>query len=141
MQKSLSPETAVQLRQDEELKASVFYGKHARTVAGSRGMIALVGPGRTVLYVLTNGYRKKGYLFRTGGCPGSQVIPGVYPAVRLLVYARTRTMVHRLQTAVRWFEQHDVDLDLLDEAIFSRLQARIEEKKFSISSIRKMLNA
>ncbi|ACF47332.1 hypothetical protein Paes_2341 (plasmid) [Prosthecochloris aestuarii DSM 271] len=132
--------TAIQLRGDDDLTTSIFYGMSDRIRSAALGDVALIQGSETVLYVISGQYRNRAFLFRTGVVKGRDTIPGVYPDVQLLVSARTRTMVHRLQTSVKWLKSKGIDLNTLDDDFYARLQARIEEKKFSIAFIQKLLN-
>lgn len=128
---------AVQTRSDSRLYCKILYGTPERIIAGAEGEIAIFTNG-IVAYFMAWGERKKHvYVFRCES--GEQKIPGVYPAVRLLMEAKTRTKVARVRRLLVWLEKEKISLDGISLEVFARFQALIEGKKLLVKDIKKVV--
>jgi hypothetical protein len=126
---------------------------------GKKGPLFLYRPGAIVLYSITHPRRSQAFLFRTldeegqgretahgsaqGRAPGPRgaTLPGVFPAVRLLLYAQTKGQLLRLQQALRFLEQtvSVASLDHLSDVLFLRLQSLIERRALRYQDLELLL--
>lgn len=127
----------MQTRSDSRIYCKVLHGSPEHFISGSKGEIAIFSAG-VVAYFMAWGERKKHiYVFRCEG--GEQKIPGVYPAVTLLMEAKTRTKVARVRRLLLWLEREKISLDEVSPDLFARLQALIEGKKLLVKDVKKVV--
>jgi hypothetical protein len=126
---------------------------------GQKGPLFLYRPGAIVLYSITHPRRSQAFLFRTLGeegqgketaprlaqgralGPRGATLPGVFPAVRLLLYAQTKGQLLRLEQALRLIEQRSAiaSLDPVSDALFLRLQSLIERRELRYQDLESIL--
>ena len=93
--------TAVQLRDDGELRARLFSGAPSATVSAARGDIALLPAGQVVAYVVGRQRATAVYIFRTARDGELTIVPGVSGPVRLLFSSRRRGAFNRARNFIR----------------------------------------
>lgn len=131
-------QTAVQLRQDSRIYGKVLYGNPSNTFQNEKGEVAIFAAGQIVAYFIAWGERRRHlYLFQCGY--GEESVPGVYPSVRILVDAATRTRVSRLRNVLEWLQRNDYKIEALPEGFYARLQALLEGKKMTIANLKEIL--
>lgn len=134
--------TAVQLRDEPGLEASLLYGAPHSMMAGSLGPIALFAPGRLVAYQAQVDGRRRVFVFRTlpahdGRASG---VPGVFPRVNLLLEVRTRGRAERVRKLFRFLVRDGWEVDALSDAFFVRtnqvLGGRLTSKRAVLALLR-----
>lgn len=131
--------TAVQIRQDSRVYGKLLYGDPFKSVQNEKGEVAIFQEGEIVGYFLAWGERRRHlYLFQCG--KGEASVPGVYPAVKILVDAGTRTRVSRLRNVLDWLQKNNYDMKALPDGFYARLQALIEGKKMTVANLKEILS-
>lgn len=119
--------TAVQHREDtpDELSAFTVFGFPSNTTHSQFGPVTLYEPGQLVIYIVIRPYKKKGYAFRTSDT-GDYRIPGVFPAVDLLVYTKNWLKTNRLLKYVEFSRKNNIDLNALSDEFWLRFHAMLD---------------
>lgn len=125
--------TAIQLRDDHDLRCLLLYGSPISRRVGRLGEIALFDADQVVIYCVITGRSKKAFAFRTG-LDGSVTVPGVLPGVELLCEAKSRGKVTRLMQVVCALERKGIALHALPEGFFVRLNTMLNDREFAISN-------
>ena len=122
--------TAVQEREELDCSAVVVYGTVTRVATGTVGLIRLFEPGRIVAYRVRLNHRARLFVFRTlehlerDATP----VPGVQPAVRLLLVAHTARRIHRARQIFRALIKLDQSPDAVDDAVFVRAATALSHR-------------
>jgi len=131
--------TALQLRNGGDCFSGIFFGTPKAVVKGDHGNIALFDIGHLVGYEIIRGRTRRVFLFRTVAGNGSEKVPGVYPAVRLLVMARSRELSLKLIRSIGFLKRQKIAVDALPDLFFSRLQVLLSDPRMGEATIRKLL--
>lgn len=137
--KGKSISTAVQLLSDDDCFSGIFFGKPLDHVQGTRGEIALFGSGNLVGYEIIRGRTRRAFLFRTVAENGTEKVPGVYPAVTLLIAARSRAHARKLICVIRFLKREKIAVEALSDLFFSRMQVLLSNPRMGDSTIRQLL--
>jgi len=137
--KGKSISTAVQLLSDDDCFSGFFFGIPQDLVQGARGEIALFGSGNLVGYEIIRGRTRRAFLFRTVAGNGTEKLPGVYPAVTLLIAARSRADARKLMRMIRFLQREKIAVEALPDLFFARMQAMLSDPSMSDSTIRQLL--
>jgi hypothetical protein len=116
--------TAVQLRDDRVLLCQLVHGTPANTKAGEHGPIALFSPGQLVAYLVESHLSTRLYVFRTmltGHHSDGAVVPGVQPAVDLLLETRTRRSTARARNLFAFFSKNRYEVQTISDAFWLRV--------------------
>jgi len=87
--------------------------------------------GNIVIYAISQGKKRKAFLFRTGP-GGTDILPGVHPSVNLLVQAKTREKVTRLLKIIASLNRRKIEIVSLSDSFFLRVNVLIENRDFKI---------
>ena len=131
--------TAVQLRNDQQFFSYTMHGHSEKTTKGMKGDIVLYEDGEIVAYIIGKAYNKRAFIFETDSIQGTHKIPGVYPAVRLLVETRSRGKTQRLQKYLRYALNQKISLYNLPDAFYCRLNILLEERSSHTSDFYHLL--
>ncbi|MEE9904239.1 MAG: hypothetical protein K4305_02235 [Chlorobium sp.] len=131
--------TALQLRNEGDWFSGIFLGTPKAVVQGEFGKIALFDAGHLVGYEIIRGRTRRAFLFRTVAGNGSEKVPGVYPAVRLLVMARSRELSRKLIRTIGFLKRQNIAVDALPDLFFSRLQVILSDPRMGEATIRQLL--
>lgn len=131
--------TAIQLRDDRDLKCHLLYGNPISRRVGRLGDIALFEANQLVVYCVSTGRQKKAFVFHTGP-EGSVTVPGVLPSVRLLCEAKSRGKVTRLSQVISSIERKGLLLNKLPTGFFVRLNCMLNDRDFAIINVLRMLS-
>lgn len=131
--------TAVQLLTMDDCFSGIFFGTPHDRVQGARGEIALFGSGNLVGYEIIRGRTRRAFLFRTVVGNGTEKVPGVYPAVTLLIAARSRAHVRKLMRMIRFLQQQKIAVEPLPDMFFSRMQVLLSDPRMGDSTLRQLL--
>ena len=137
--KGKSISTAVQLLSDDDCFSGIFFGKPHDRVQGARGEIALFGSGNLVGYEIIRGRTRRAFLFRTVAGNGTEKVPGVYPAVTLLIAARSRAHVQKLMRIIRFLQQEKIAVEALPDMFFARMHVLLSDPRMGDSILRQLL--
>jgi hypothetical protein len=118
-----APLTAVQLRQDQDLVCRVVHGQPAESVGGGQGPIALYPPGRLVAYQVDSRFSTRLYVFRTlaAPSPAAALVPGVHPAVDLLLETRTPGATAKACNLFSFVSKKGYEVDTISDAFWLRV--------------------
>lgn len=130
---------AVQIRSDDDLNCSVFYGKPITSKEGKLGKILLFNVGSVVFYIVKKQGKSRGYLIHYLGNNDGVLINGIYPKVDLLVEARTRGKVTRLKKVIQYLLKNGYSLEDLSRDFYFRLNTLIEGKTVLVRNIKELL--
>lgn len=131
--------TAVQLLTMGDCFSGIFFGTPHDRVQGARGEIALFGSGNLVGYEIIRGRTRRAFLFRTVAGNGTEKVPGVYPAVTLLIAARSRVHAQKVMRMIRFLQQEKIAVEALPDMFFSRMQVLLSDPRMGDSTIRQLL--
>lgn len=106
-----------------------------------RGMVAVVPPGEVVFYCLRTRVHRA-FVFRTLGAPEALAseVPGVSPAVRLLVQTQTLGRLARLEELMRYLARSGRHPSTLSDAFYSRLNAVVGGRVPSSARVRSLVD-
>jgi len=123
--------TAVQLRTTAPTLAGIPFGSSDTTVLGARGPIAVFDPGRIVGYQVEHGRTQRLYVFRTAAGPGPDLsdVPGVHPAVNLLMLVRHRTAARRVGKVFAALSTTGHVPDAIPDAFWIRLAGLVTRRR------------
>ena len=131
--------TAVQLLTMGDCFSGIFFGTPHDRVQGARGEIALFGSGNLVGYEIIRGRTRRAFLFRTVAGNGTEKVPGVCPAVTLLMTARSRAHVRKLMRMIRVLQQEKIAVEALPDMFFARLQVLLSDPRTGDATVRQLL--
>jgi len=131
--------TAVQLRDDDDVHAYTLLGQVAETKPGKNGEIALFNDGQRVLYIKEKKSSKEACLFQTDCQKGTEKIPGVHPAVNVLMATRTKGKTRRLLNYVAYMENNRIAIQGLREGFFYRLQVLLDGRHAPAAEFKELL--
>lgn len=132
--------TAVQLRQDSRFYCKVLVGNPIKVQRNAKGDVAIFPQGEIVAYFIAWERKRHLYVFRCAGEMGQQEVIGVLPAVDVLIDAGTRTRVTRLRDIITYLEREKISLSGLSEGWYARVQALIENKVFTLSTVKELFS-
>jgi hypothetical protein len=98
-------------------------GKAAAVESGARDSVALFDPGEIVAYLIRLPPWQRLFVFRTlaAADPLASDVPGVRPAVALLVSVRTNTRIRVVRDLLEEIERQDVLPSRLSDGFYLRL--------------------
>lgn len=134
-----SVSTAVQLLTTADFFSGIFFGTPHDRVQGARGEIALFSSNNLVGYEIIRGRTRRAFLFRTVAGNGTEKVPGVYPAVTLLIAARSRADARKLMRMIRFLQREKIAVEALPDLFFARMQVMLSDPRMSDSTIRQLL--
>jgi hypothetical protein len=120
--------TAVRNYRSSDITCEILYSSEPFENSGDK---LLFSAGSIVVYAISQGKKRKAFLFRTGP-DGSDILPGVYPAVNLLVQAKTREKVTRLLKVIASLSRRKMEIVSLSDSFFLRVNVLIENRDFKI---------
>ena len=132
-------QTIVHLQEHTEVRCSLFYGKPVRIVEGESTRKAVFPDGEFVGYRIMNGHREHGFLFKTGQCNGRQKVPGVSPAVSLVVDAKSRYRTEKLQELLHMVTSNEIEIATVSDHFFSRFNTLLEGRNCSTQAMQNMI--
>lgn len=132
-------QTIVHLQEHIEVQCSLFYGKPVRIVEGERTRKALFPDGEFVGYRIVNGKKEHGFLFKTGLWNGCQQVPGVSPAVTLMVDAKSGYRSEKLQEMLQMIAWYEIDIATVSEHFFLRFNTLLEGRNCSPQAMQNMI--
>jgi hypothetical protein len=114
--------TAVQLRADREITASLICGAPVGTLPGSVGEIALLPPGQVAAYLVRGLHRTGFYLFRTVAETGGPLtlVPGLHAPVRIFLSTAKRGVVTRTRNFLRKLTSYGREPSVLTDDFWTR---------------------
>lgn len=122
--------TAAQLLSGSEPTSRLLHGEPVEISQGVRGPIAIFPPGRLVAYLLERPRHVRLFLFRTCLDRATHLseIPGVHPAVNLLLVARRRPTVKKVSKVFGLLTKHSGDIDELSDRFWLRVAGVISRR-------------
>jgi len=121
--------TAVRNYRSSDITSEVLYSSEPFENSGDE---LFFNSGNIIVYAISQGKKRRAFLFRTGPC-GADILPGVYPAVNLLVQAKTREKVTRLLKIIASLSRRKMEIVSLSDSFFLRINVLIENRDFKIS--------
>ena len=140
--------TTIQLRNDRELRCALLRGTPTRCNPGTLGPIALFTTSQLVVYEIRQPHHHHAYGFFTAAPRGTALLPGVYPAVPLVLSAHTSGQITRMMQALALLDSDrlhtlplsDTSLTQKWEPFFSRLQAMLTARPFCFGDIKRWVS-
>jgi hypothetical protein len=130
--------TTIQIHHEQDISCDIFYGAPITKIEKADGYEAIFDENGLVIYCISKGRKQRAYLFKT--CSnGNDFIPGVNPAVQLLIAATSRERVSRLLAVFTSLSRRNFDASKLDDNFFIRLNTLIENRTFRISDALSLL--
>jgi hypothetical protein len=124
--------TTIQIHHEQDISCDIFYGTPIAKSEKADGFTAFFDENTLVIYCISKGRKQRAYLFKT--CSnGRDSIPGVNPAVQILIEATSKEKVSRLLAVFTSLSRRNLDASKLDESFFIRLNTIIENRTFRIS--------
>jgi len=139
MKRTTETQTIVHLQEHTEVRCSLFYGKPVRIVEGESTRKAVFPDGEFVGYRIMNGYREHGFLFKTGQWNGRQKVPGVSPAVSLMVDAKSRHRSEKLQELLHMIAWYEIEITTVPDHFFMRFNTFLEGRNCSTQAMQKII--
>jgi len=114
--------TRVQLRSDPATVCRLLYGTPEAMGSGIHGPIAFFPPDSLVAYHLEFDRKERVFVFRTleGRAPDTSEVPGVFPAVNLLMEVRSRGRVDLVRRLFAYLALTGRQPEALSEGFFVR---------------------
>lgn len=132
-------QTIVHLQEHTEVRCSLFYGKPERIVEGERAQKALFPDGEFVGYRIINSNREHGFLFKTGQWNGRQKVPGVSPAVSLMVDAKSQYRTEKLQELLHMIASNEIEIATVSDHFFLLFNTLLEGRNCSTQAMQNMI--
>jgi len=139
MKRATETQTIVHLQEHTEAQCSLFYGKPERTVEEVRTQKALFSDGEFVGYRIVNGKRVHAFLFRTNRQKGAQQVPGVSPAVTLMVDAKSGYRSEKLQEMLHMIAFYEIEITTVPDHFFLRFNTLLEGRNCSTQAMQNMI--
>ena len=119
--------TAVQLRSDAAVRCELLCGEPASIASGTLGPIAIFEPHQIVAYLVRRGISRSLFVFRTvaGADRLSESVPGVHPAVGLLVHVRSIGRVRALRRLLGHIARRGIAASRLSDGFFVRVSCAL----------------
>jgi hypothetical protein len=129
--------TAVlQRAKDDELETHIVYGRACRSAPTRWGDVVLFASDQIVAYLVRANHRARLFVFRTLARPeplGAQ-IPGVSPAVRLLMEAQTGRRIYRVRRLFALLNARGIKPAQLSDRFYLR-GAALFTSRVSVSAV------
>lgn len=139
MKRTTETQTIVHLQDQADVQCSLIYGTPMCIVEGERTQKALFSDGEFVGYRITNGKREHAFLFRTTLQKGTQQVPGVSPAVSLMVDAKSRYRSEKLQEMLHMIIHREIEIASVPDHLFLRFNTLLEGRNCSIQAMQNMI--
>jgi len=133
--------TAVQEQQQDHLNCKVMIGKPINTKITQYGEVKLFNEGQIIWYHIsqnTQPKRVQSFLFRAG--EGNSLIPGIFPAVNILIHTLRQGQMTKLQRIIDCLTQKGYDLNEISDRSFAKINCLIAAKNFKIGHLKQVLN-
>lgn len=116
--------TAVLLTSSEAAASRILHGTPVESRPHHKGAVALLAPGELVVYSF-RARKTRTFVFRTLAAPEDIAtrVPGVTPAVRLLLHTHSLGRLRRLEELLRYLERIGCAPSALSDRFYSRLHA------------------
>ncbi len=137
--KNTHGKTAVQLQDHAGIQCSLFYGKPLSIVDAEHTRKALFSDGEFVGYRIINGKREHAFLFRTNQRNGAQQVPGVSPAVTLMVDAKSGYRSYKLQEMLHMIVCHEIEITAIPDHFLLRFNTLLEGRNCSSQAMQNMI--
>lgn len=132
-------QTVVHLQEHTGVRCSLFYGKPERIVEEVRTQKALFSDGEFVGYRIVNGKRVHAFLFRTNRQKGAQQVPGVSPAVTLMVDAKSGYRSQKLLEMLHMVACYEIEIASVPDHFFLRFNTLLEGRNCSTQAMQNMI--
>jgi len=139
MKRTTETQTIVHLQDQADLQCSLIYGKPERIVEGECTRKAVFPDGEFVGYRIMNGNREHGFLFKTGQWNSRQKVPGVSPAVSLMVDAKSRYRTEKLQELLHMIAFYEIEIITVPGHFFLRFNTLLEGRNCSTQAMQNMI--
>jgi hypothetical protein len=126
--------TKILIHHEQDISCEILYGTPIAKMEKADGRTAFFDENSLVIYCISKGQKQRAYLFKTCS-KGNDLIPGVIPAVQLLIDATSRERVSRLLAVFKSLSRKNLDASKLDDNFFVRLNTLIENRIFRISDV------
>ncbi|ASQ90960.1 hypothetical protein CHL67_08555 [Prosthecochloris sp. GSB1] len=139
MMNTIETQTIVHLQEHIEVRCSLFYGKPERIVEGECTRKAVFPDGEFVGYRIMSGNREHGFLFKTGQWNGRQRVPGVSPAVTLMVDAKSGYRSQKLLEMLHMIACYEIEITRVPDHFFLRFNTLLEGRNCSTQAMQNMI--
>lgn len=139
MKKATETQTVVHLQDQADVQCSLIYGTPMCIVEGESTRKAVFPDGEFVGYRIINGNREHGFLFKAGQWNGRQKVPGVSPAVSLMVDAKSRYRSEKLQEMLHMISWYEIEMTRVPDHFFLRFNTLLEGRNCSTQAMQNMI--